>query len=116
MKQVNHTFFMMVRTTDIWLALTPKDRYKYFYEVIFPILKKYPKVSMRFFDSEAFNSDFSDLLMWETSDIMSYQSIVEELRETKFWGPYFSIRQIVPSIENAFDHHYKTETKIQGDQ
>ena len=105
-KPVNHTFFMLIRTTPTWLALAPKDRFGFLGDVIAPILKRHPDVSMRFFDSEAFNSRFTDVVMWETASIMSYQAVVEELRETPFWDMYFQVVEIVASIENAYAIHY----------
>ena len=104
--QHNHAFFMLVRTTTTWLALAPKDRFGFLDNAIMPILLRNPEVSMRFFDSEAFNSRFSDIIMWETTNILAYQTVVEELRETQFWGSYFEVAEIVASIENAYAHHY----------
>ena len=103
---INHAFFMLVRTTTTWLALAPKDRFGFRDTVIKPILARNPEVSMRFFDSEAFNSRFSDVIMWETSSVLAYQAVVEELRETSFWDTYFEVAEIVASIENAYAHHY----------
>jgi Darcynin, domain of unknown function len=105
-KTINHVFFMHVRTTNAWLALVPKDRFGFLEEVIKPILGRNPKVSMRFFDSEGFSADVTDVIMWESVEVMAYQAVVEELRETKFWGPYFEVVQIVASIENAYAIHY----------
>jgi chlorite dismutase len=103
---VNHVFFMTVTTTNAWLALTPRERFEFLGEVIEPLLARHSAVSMRFFDSEAFTTDGTDLVMWETPDVLAYQALVEELRETAFWGAYFTIERIVPTIENAYAHHY----------
>jgi chlorite dismutase len=105
-RHVNHVFFMLVRTAPTWLALTPTERLAFLGEVIAPILGRHPDVSMRFFDSEAFHADYSDVVMWETETLLSYQAIVEELRETLFWGHYFDLVDIVASIENAYALHY----------
>jgi hypothetical protein len=102
----NHTFFMLVRTTPEWLGLTPSDRFGFLGEVIAPLLGRHPAVGMRFFDSEAFSSRYSDVVMWETTDLLAYQAVVEDLRETKFWGHYFEVVEIVPAIENAYARHY----------
>ena len=102
----NHVFFMLVRTTAAWLQLPPSDRFAFLGEMIVPVLGRNPEVHMRFFDSEAFASRFSDVIMWETHDVLAYQAVVEELRETAFWGTYFEVREIVPSIENACARHY----------
>ena len=105
----NHVFFMLVKTTTDWLALSPTDRFAFLGEVIAPILKRNPGVSMRFFDSEAFSSRFTDVVMWETFDVLAYQAVVEDLRETKFWGCYFDVAEIVGSIENGYARHYDVE-------
>ena len=44
--------------------------------------------------------------MWETSDVLAYQAVVEELRENRFWGHYFEVVEIIPSIEDAYAAHY----------
>jgi hypothetical protein len=100
---------MLVRTTPTWLALTPTDRFAFHGDAIAPILGRHPDVSMRFFDSEAFHAGYSDVVMWETASLLSYQAIVEELRETSFWGTYFEVVDIVASIENAYALHYEVE-------
>ncbi len=105
-RDVNHVFFMLVRTTPAWLALTPTERFAFLGDTIAPILGRHRDVSMRFFDSEAFHAGCTDVVMWETASILSYQAIVEELRETLFWGHYFEVVDIVASIENAYALHY----------
>jgi chlorite dismutase len=102
----NYVFFMHVKTTTTWLALPPKERFGFLEEVIRPMLARHPKLSMRFFDSEGFSADVTDVLMWEAPDVMTYQAIVEELRESKFWGTYFDVVQIVAGVENAYAIHY----------
>ena len=108
-RRVNHVFFMLVRTTPTWLALTPTERFAFLGDTIAPILGRHPDVSMRFFDSEAFHAGYSDVVMWETATLLSYQAIVEELRETPFWGHYFDVVDIVASIENAYALHYQVD-------
>ena len=108
-KEQVYTIFMLVRTTSSWLTLDPKSRFKFLDNVIRPILKKHPEVNLRFFDAEAFSSNFSDVMMWETAHLPKYQSLVEGLRESNFWGTYFEIREIVPSIENAYATHYNVD-------
>jgi len=106
-KKLQQTFFMLVKTTNVWLQMPPKERFEFVDNTIKPILKKHPSVKMRFFDSEAFSGRFSDVLMWETSEVREYQFIVEQLRETLFWGTYFDVVEIVPAIENAYADYYE---------
>jgi Darcynin, domain of unknown function len=103
---LTHTFFMMVKTTIAWLALSPKQRFGFMGAKIEPILKRHPAVRMRFFDSEAFSSRITDVIMWETAELAQYQAVIEELREIEFWGVYFDVVEIVPAIENAYAAHY----------
>lgn len=100
------SIFMLVRTTPQWLALRPEERFAFLGTDIEPILKKHPAVRMRFFDSEAYHARVSDVILWETADLGQYQSLVEELRESRFWGTYFEIVDILPAIENAYAAHY----------
>jgi hypothetical protein len=109
MTTVNHTFFMHLKTTTAWLALKPSQRHEFVDTTVRPILAANPAVTMRYFDAEAFNADVTDVAMWETTDVVAYQSVVEQLRETKFWGHFFEVTQIVASIENAFALHYHVD-------
>ncbi len=101
-QELNQVYFMLLKTTTTWLQIPTKERFEFLAETITPILKKYHTVKMRFFDSEAFSGHFTDVLMWETAAVKDYQFLVEELRETLFWGTYFEIVEIVPAIENAY--------------
>ena len=100
------TIFMLVKTTPTWLELRPQERFAFLQNDIEPILKEYPTVKMRFYESEAFISDVTDIAVWETADLGAYQSVVEELRESKFWSAYFDVVSILPAIENAYLRHY----------
>jgi len=108
-KPLKFTIFMMVKTTTTWLKLEPKDRFGFLDKTIQPILKNYSTVKMRFYDSEAFSGKASDIIVWETEDLGSYQHLVEELRESDFWGTYFDVLEIIPSIENPYADHYNVK-------
>ncbi|MCA2977046.1 MAG: darcynin [Myxococcaceae bacterium] len=98
---------MLVKTTTAWLAKPPKERFAFLGASIEPILARHPAVKMRFFDAEAFSARVSDVIVWETQALGEYQAIVEALRETEFWGTYFEVVDIIPSIENAYASHYE---------
>jgi hypothetical protein len=108
-KELNHVYFMLVKTTIAWLQLSAKERFEFLETAISPLLKKHPSVKMRFFDAEAFSAHYTDVLMWEAPEVKDYQFLVEELRETLFWGTYFEIVEIVPAIENAYALYYEVE-------
>jgi Darcynin, domain of unknown function len=99
---LNHVYFMLVKTTTAWLQISTKQRFEFLDQVIQPILKNHPSVKIRYFDSEAFSGRVTDLLMWETAAVKNYQALVEALRETLFWGTYFEVVEIIPAIENAY--------------
>jgi Darcynin, domain of unknown function len=109
MTTANHTYFMHLKTTAAWLALPPSQRHEFVDATIRPLIARNPAVRLRYFDAEAFNADVSDIAMWETADVLAYQSVVEQLRETDFWGVYFEIVAIVPAIEQAFAMHYHVD-------
>ncbi|MBL8936348.1 MAG: hypothetical protein JNM69_17465 [Archangium sp.] len=105
-RPTSYTVFMLVKTTDAWLALPPSGRFEFLGAEIRPLLERHPAVTMRFFDAEAFSARATDIVLWQTTDLDAYQSIVEGLRETKFWGAYFEVLDIFPTVENRYATHY----------
>ena len=101
-----YSIFMLVKTTDKWLSLSPQERFAFLDSDINPILEENPTVEMSFFDTEGFNSRVTDVIVWQSQDLGSYQSVVEALRESDFWGKYFEIVEILPGIENAYANCY----------
>ncbi|MCZ8125240.1 MAG: hypothetical protein O9277_17665 [Magnetospirillum sp.] len=97
-----YTIFMLIRTTTNWLSLDTKARFAFVRETIGPILAAHPTVRMRFFDSEFFSAQVSDVVVWETVDLFAWRNLVDRLRETPFWGTYFDVTNIIPSVENSF--------------
>lgn len=108
-KPLTYAYFMLVKTTTTWLQLTPPERFAFLETVIKPLLKNNAQVRMRFFDAEAFTGRVSDVLLWETPAVAAYQTLVEQLRETLFWGTYFEVVEIIPALENAYADHYQVE-------
>lgn len=108
-QQTIYSIFMLVKTTNAWINLPPDSRFAFFDSEIEPILKAHPSVKMRFFDTEGFNSRVTDVMVWETADLDRYQLVVEKLRESKFWGSYFDIVEILPGIENAYAKNYNVK-------
>ena len=105
-QNTTYSMFMLVKTTNAWISLTPKERFAFFDSDIEPILEAYPTVKMRFFDTEGFNSRVTDVIIWSTKNLEQYQLVIEKLRESKFWGTYFEIVEILPGIENAYAQSY----------
>jgi hypothetical protein len=109
MKTMVFTIFMLMQTQQPWLALKPEERFQFLEQTVKPILKKHPEVSLRFYDSEFYNSRVSDVAVWETTNLKAYNALIEDLRETAFWGKYFEIVEIIPSVENAYADHYEKD-------
>ena len=101
------TIFFRVRTTSAWLAKTPQAREAFRQQVLQPILGRRMGVRLRYFDAEAYNADTTDVLMWEVSDEADYRALIEDLRETPFWGQYFDVLEIIPTVEDGFASHYR---------
>lgn len=100
------TIFMLVRATTEWLALAPPLRHQFADRVLRPALSRHPHVRLRYFDAEAYSASTSDVLMWDVHSDADYRDLIEDLRETPFWGKYFEVKEIVPSIEDDFARHY----------
>ena len=62
------TFFMLLNSQPSWLALSRSERLGYIDETISPILARYPQVSLRFYDAEAFSGRCTDIAVFETAD------------------------------------------------
>ncbi len=91
--------FMQVKTTRHWLDLPNHERQAFFRDVVWPILRRRPQVTYRYFECEAFSAQATDILVWETKDLNAWAWIADHLRETLFWDHYFEVVQILPAME-----------------
>jgi hypothetical protein len=107
--QAPWSIFLLVRATPHWLALAPEERFAFIDEEIRGRLEAHPEVGVRFWDVEHMNARVSDLILFETRDLSRYRSLVEGIRETRFWGHYFEVLEILPGIENGYAEHYGVE-------
>ena len=103
------TIFMLVQATPHWIAMTPAARHEFVQRTLRPILARHGQVRLRYFDAEAYSAQTSDVLMWQTTDDRDYRDLVDDLRETPFWGTYFTVREIIPCVEDDFARHYRVE-------
>jgi hypothetical protein len=102
MPQAYH-FFMHMNATKEWLTLSRQERRSFFDHLRSSIFDKYPHVSVRFFDVEAFSARCSDIALFATDQIQDYYYLIEELRDSKVYTvPYFEIVEILPAIEDGF--------------
>jgi Darcynin, domain of unknown function len=102
-RKIALTAFMLVKSMPEWLGFTREERLSLLATHVEPILKKHsPKVTLRLYDVEFYSARVTDLWVWETTDHIAYELLVEDLRETPFWDRYFQIVEILPGVENAY--------------
>ncbi len=101
---MNYVFFVMLRATPAWLALSRARRKALGDEHLGPILQAHAgKLRMRYFDAEAFTAQCSDLMMIETTDPKHHYYFMEQLRDSVLiTHPYFEVVQIVPTLEDGY--------------
>ena len=102
MKQT-YTFFVHMNATRAWLALSHNERNDFTATVLAPLLGKYPNVSLRFYDTEAFTTKCSDIAVFETDSIPDFYALMDAIRDSGvFTVPYFEFVDIFPAIEADF--------------
>lgn len=107
------TIFMLLRSSPAWLALDRPARNAFVEAQVRPIFAARPQVSMRYYDAEAFHGRCTDLMVFETSDLIAYNHLVEALRDTDLLGrvPYFQVVDIIPALEDGWKA-YETEVGL----
>jgi hypothetical protein len=96
------TVFMLVKSMPEWLGFTSEEQFTLLAAHIEPILKMHhPKVTLRLYDVEFYSARVTDLWIWEATDHLAYELLVENLRQTPFWDRYFQIVEILPGVENT---------------
>lgn len=100
---MKYAFFLLLRATPAWLALTRAQRRGVVAEHLTPLLERSPALSTRHFDAEAFSTVCSDVMLVETSDPAHHYHFIERLRDSPLITvPYFELVQIIPTIEDGF--------------
>ncbi|SBS26380.1 hypothetical protein MSP8887_04193 [Marinomonas spartinae] len=101
-----YTFFVHMNATAAWLSLSREERNRYFTETIGDIFARYPDVSVRLYDCEAFTTRCSDIAVYETENLQHYYFLIEALRDSQvFTVPYFEVVDIFPALENGFEEY-----------
>ena len=97
------TLFMLLRSQPAWLRLSRQGRQDFIAAEVAPILARYPAVTLRFFDAEAFTGRCTDVAMWTAQDLKSWSFLMDALRDTAFFSaPYYEVVDIIPALENAY--------------
>lgn len=98
------TLFMLLRSQPAWLALDRPARRAFVAEQVQPAFAAWPQVAMRYYDAEAFHGRCTDVMVFETADLIAYNHLIEALRDTDFLGgvPYFEVVDIIPALEDGW--------------
>ncbi len=102
-----YTIFMLIKTTPRWLQMPIPERMAFMHKEVTPLLKRWSDVRLRYYDAEFFTARCTDVAVWETRNLISFQAIIEKLRETLFWDTYFEVVEIIPAIEDAYANFYE---------
>lgn len=108
-----YTFFVHMNATAAWLRLERSARAHIFQQIEEEIFARYPSVSVRLYDVEAFTAKCSDIAVFETAQLQDYYFLIEELRDSPVYThPYFELVDIFPAIEGGFiefESHQQTQ-------
>lgn len=98
------TVFMLLRSSPAWLAKDRAARGAFVETIVRPIFAARPEVSMRYYDAEAFHGRCTDLMVFETADLLAYNDLIEALRDTDLLGgvPYFEVVDVIPALEDGW--------------
>lgn len=101
---MKYAFFVLLRATPAWLALSRERRGKLGAEHLQPLVQRAaPLLTMRYFDADAFTAACSDVMLIETDDPSHHYFFMEALRDTPLLSaPYFEVVQIIPAVEDGF--------------
>src|SRR5262245_46997507 len=110
---MSYTVFVAVKYSKDWLALPREERNAFNERVLGPIFACYDgRVSMRFFDTEAFSVDASDFILFSCADLKDYYFLMEELRDTAlFTKEWLTLVRVYIGIEDGFKEFERAGAK-----
>ncbi|MFE0698718.1 darcynin family protein [Streptomyces sp. NPDC058872] len=92
----------MLQFQPAWLRLERSERART-WEAVRALAARADGVRLRWFDSEAFCADYSDILFVETEDLSAYYMFWEAVRDTELFSvPYVVVKQVAMGIEDGF--------------
>jgi hypothetical protein len=98
------TIFAYFHVTPEWLSLTKDERIATRDRAFIPIFSRYrEQVSIRLFDTWAFTHTSTDMLMFETPNLMAYYALMDELKNTEIFSKNLLKRaETVVAVEDDF--------------
>ncbi|MCH0538826.1 hypothetical protein I3F58_04490 [Streptomyces sp. MUM 203J] len=99
---VTYVVMNMLQFQPAWLRLERGERARV-WETVRILAARAGEVRLRWFDTEAFCADYSDILFVETEDLSGYYMFWEAVRDTELFSvPYVEVKQIVIGVEDGF--------------
>lgn len=105
-----YTIILMYEFMPKWLRLDLQQRKAFREQYVNPIFKRYiEQVQARFYDSEAFDAEISDFIVFSAVDLKHYYFLMEELRDTPLFSEeYIKIRRVLIGLEDGHMEFEKT--------
>lgn len=100
-KKVENRFlaFIEVQVQSAWFELEIRTRHD-FANQLKEIVKRYPGITVRWFDAEAWTGRFTDFILCEFEDLDSYNTLWGELRRHPFLStPYAVLSKVILGLE-----------------
>ncbi|WP_372657760.1 darcynin family protein [Hydrogenophaga sp.] len=107
---MNYSFFVLLRALPAWLALSREARKALGDEHLGAALASHRgRLTMRYFDAEAFTAPCSDVMMIETQDPKHHYYFMEQLRDSPLFSvPYFELLNVITTIEDGYQAYEAT--------
>jgi hypothetical protein len=97
------TVFMLLKATAHWLALDAEEREAALDEALARVFNGFPGVSFRFYETAAFSSRCSAVMLWEAEELKDYQEAVRSLgRCDVFARPLFEPLEVIVGAEEGW--------------
>ena len=101
------TAFIHIRTSPEWLGYTIPERVERINRTLRRIINEHKDtVIHRWYDTEFYAADITDIMVLDCKDHFAYQMFVDKLRETEFWDKWFLIKDIFVGELNAASKNY----------
>src|SRR5690242_90744 len=95
-----YAIFIQMNATRAWLTLPTQERRNHIVQDLAPIVKKYPQVSIEFYDAEAYTIHCSDIAVLKTEALDDYAALMDDLRKSLlFTEPYYELVDVIPTVE-----------------
>ncbi|MBM7169478.1 hypothetical protein JQK87_13845 [Streptomyces sp. G44] len=101
---MTYTILLTCDFAPSWLAFSRAERKRYRAEHVLPVFARHAgRITARFYDSESFHAEFSDLIRLETERLEHYFLLIEELRDCPLLVEgHVELRESFIAVENGY--------------